>query len=120
MTRERLDLGRRSEEAAGDHLQRSGYAVVARNFRSRAGEIDLVAEKAGTLVFVEVRCRRDDRFGTAAESVTSRKRRRLCLAAELYLQRLRAEPAVVRFDVIAVEWHDGKPQIDHIESAFDC
>ena len=120
MTRARIDLGRRSEVAAEEHLERQGYAVRARNFRCRVGEIDLVVERGNTLVFVEVRCRSDDRFGTAAESVVERKRRRLCIAAEAYLQRLRADPPVVRFDVIAVEWRDGKPRIDHIESAFDC
>ncbi|MDB5852130.1 MAG: hypothetical protein JWR22_171 [Herminiimonas sp.] len=93
-------------EAAEDHalrwLQAQGLDLVERNFRCKAGEIDLILREGQTLVFVEVRQRADRRFGGAAASVTPAKQRRLLLTAQFYLQRLRSSPPC-RFDVIAIE-----------------
>lgn len=93
-------------EAAEDHalrwLQARGLDLVERNFRCKAGEIDLILREGQTLVFVEVRQRTDRRFGGAAASVTPAKQRRLLLAAQFYLQRLRTSPPC-RFDVVAID-----------------
>lgn len=93
-------------EAAEDHalrwLQARGLDLVERNFRCKAGEIDLILREGQTLVFVEVRQRADRRFGGAAASVTPAKQRRLLLAAQFYLQRLRTSPPC-RFDVVAID-----------------
>jgi len=115
-------LGDVAEARALAHLEAAGLVLVRRNYRvargpsSRGGEVDLVMrERDGTLVFVEVRRRSDDRFGGAAATVGSAKRRRLIFAATHYLRRL-AVPPPCRFDVVAV---DG----DHIEwlrAAFDA
>jgi putative endonuclease len=107
--------GERGEEAAARYLEEHGLRIVARNFRTRMGEIDLVAQDGDVLVFVEVRLREDARFGGAAASVGPAKQRRLAAAARLYLARLGREPRC-RFDVVAVE--RGEPQ--WLRGAFDA
>jgi putative endonuclease len=94
--------GDRAEDRAARFLQREGLRIVARNYRTRLGEIDLVAYEGAVLVFVEVRMRSAARFGDGAESVDSRKRRRLEAAARHFLMRLGREPAC-RFDVVSLE-----------------
>ena len=91
--------GAAAERLAGEYLMRQGLAIVARNFRTRAGEIDLVARDGGTLVFVEVRMRRSAIHGGAVESITAQKRKRLVAAANGYLAMLGREPPC-RFDAI--------------------
>ena len=101
-----------AEDLAAEFLERHGLAIVARNYRTRVGEIDLIAHDRGTLVFVEVRLRKGGAFGGALASITPAKRSRLVAAAKHYLMRLGREP-FCRFDVIAVdeggepEWHRG-------------
>ncbi|HZW75882.1 MAG TPA: YraN family protein [Caldimonas sp.] len=115
-------LGDVAEGRALAHLEAAGLVLVRRNYRvargpsSRGGEVDLIMrERDGTLVFVEVRARNDDRFGGAASSVGSAKRRRLVFAATHYLRRLVAPPPC-RFDVVAV---DGD-RIEWLRAAFDA
>lgn len=104
--------GGEAEEAASRFLARRGLEVIARNYRTRQGEIDLVARDGATLVFVEVRMRSASgaRYGGAAGSVDFRKRRRIEAAARHFLARLAREPAC-RFDVVTldgdagIEWH---------------
>jgi putative endonuclease len=93
--------GRRAEELCAGLLQKAGLRILARNWRCRLGEIDLVAEEAGTLVFAEVRLRRNQRFGGAAESISAAKRARLVAAARLYLAGRPAAPC--RFDVLLLD-----------------
>ena len=93
--------GVRAEELCAELLRKAGLRVLARNWRCRHGEIDLVAEEGNTLVFAEVRLRQDTRFGGAAESITAAKRSRLIAAARLYLSR-RPE-ADCRFDVLLLD-----------------
>jgi putative endonuclease len=95
-------LGEAAEDHALHWLQARGLDLVERNFRCKAGEIDLILREGQTLVFVEVRQRADPRFGGAAASVTPAKQRRLLLAAQFYLQRLRTSPPC-RFDVVAID-----------------
>ena len=94
--------GPRAEALAADYLTRRGLAVVARNFRTRFGEIDLVAMDRDTLVFVEVRMRRSHSFGGALESITAAKRARMIAAARAYLAKIGDEPAC-RFDAILMQ-----------------
>ena len=94
--------GEEAEETAARYLARHGLEVVARNYRTRVGEIDIVAREAATLVFVEVRARTDARHGGAAASVGAAKRASLVLAARHYLLRF-AVPPPCRFDVVAIE-----------------
>jgi len=99
---ERQIAGQSGEDDALAHLRRHGLELVERNFRCKAGEIDLVMRERDTLVFVEVRSRADVRHGGAAASVTPAKQRRLLLAAQFYLQRVRGNPPC-RIDVVAID-----------------
>jgi putative endonuclease len=94
--------GAAAEALAARFLQTRGLTVVARNYRCRGGEIDLIAQDGSTLVFVEVRLRRGSAFGGAAASITAAKRRRFALAARHYLGRLGREPPC-RFDAILLD-----------------
>lgn len=96
-------------------MRRAGLRVLARNWRCRHGEIDLVAEEGRTLVFAEVRYRRDERFGGAAESVTAAKRARLVAAARLYL--MRRPDAECRFDVLLLDALEAS-RVQWIRNAF--
>jgi putative endonuclease len=90
-----------AEDSAADFLARHGLQVIARNYRTRLGEIDLIARDRHVLVFVEVRLRRNARYGGALESITARKRRRIAAAAHQYLMRFGRLPAC-RFDVVCL------------------
>ncbi|HZD52436.1 MAG TPA: YraN family protein [Woeseiaceae bacterium] len=96
--------GRRAEELALRHLESQGLALVAKNFRCRLGEIDLVMRMSRSLVFVEVRSRASSRFASPLESVDWRKQQKLIRAASYFLMMNRAfRHHAVRFDVVAVE-----------------
>lgn len=107
--------GGEAEEVAERFLVRRGLEVIARNYRTRLGEIDLVAREGGTLVFVEVRKRSSAYFGGAAGSVDARKRARIEAAARLFLARLAHEPPC-RFDVVTVE----EGRVEWIRGAFEA
>lgn len=122
MTRRRQDLGLAGEEIAARHLEAGGYRILARRYRTRLGEIDLVVRRGPLLVFVEVRTRRGGNFGTPAESVDRRKQARLFRVASLFLAKHQgpggSEP-VCRFDVVAVTMAPGvDPSVEHVVDAF--
>ena len=121
MQDDRRRLGARGEACAAAQLERRGYRIVDRNVRAGGVEIDLVARRAGLVVFVEVKTRRGRRFGTAEEAVDARKRARLVRGASAWLRSHVARPRRVRFDVIAVEARaDGGFELRHLEGAFDA
>ncbi len=121
----RAERGRHVEELALDHLSARGLCLLERNYRCRMGEIDLVMRDGPQVVFVEVRYRRDDRFGGAAASVDRDKRRRIGLTAAHYLSSHRqaaidgAAPPC-RFDVVAVSGPLASPAIAWLRSAFEA
>jgi len=94
-----MNRGAAAEALAAEFLQARGLKIVARNYRCRGGEIDLIASDGDTLIFVEVRLRSGVAFGGAVESITSAKKRRLTFAAAHYLGRLNKEPPC-RFDAV--------------------
>src|SRR3990167_4143576 len=107
--------GARAEDLCAELLRRAGLRVLERNWRCRHGEIDLIAEERGTLVFAEVRMRSGARFGGAAESITAAKRSRLIAAARLYQIGRRESPC--RFDVLLLQGA-GPERIEWIRDAF--
>lgn len=112
-------VGEAGEQAAAEFLTASGYRIIARNVRFRSGEIDLIAQDGGVLVFVEVKTRRGRRYGTPGEAVTAAKQRRLARLASLYLARLGSKPPPCRFDVVEVEpGPDGRLRCRLIQNAF--
>ena len=100
-------LGRQGEDIAAAYLGKQGYLILARNWRCPAGELDIVAREGGALVFVEVRTRRGDRFGTPEESITPTKQAKLVEVAQTYLQEHGLADENWRIDVVAVEM-DGR------------
>jgi putative endonuclease len=115
-----IRLGRRGEEAAGRYLASVGYRILERRYRTRAGEIDFIAEDGDTLVFVEVKTRSSLSFGRPAEAVDARKRARLAAAASLYLARRGSPDRSCRFDVVEVLESGGAPRrILLIRDAFE-
>jgi putative endonuclease len=111
--------GQAGEDRACRYLAERGYSVRARNFRCRTGEIDVVAEQDGVVVFVEVKERSSDGHGRGFESVTRGKRQRIVQAARLYASRFGLTEARLRFDVISIDWRDGRAHVRHDENAFD-
>lgn len=109
--------GEQAEAIALDHLRKHGLRLLERNYRCRNGEIDLIMDDSGTLVFVEVRFRSLSSFGGALESVDARKRGRIIRTASHYLSRHRgAQPT--RFDVIAIAPNQQRLDIDWVQDAF--
>ena len=111
-----LDDGLRAEQLAAAFLQRRGLTVVERNFRCRAGEIDLILRDGATLVFAEVRLRKSGAFGGAAASITAKKQHKLRIAAQYYLQTLATEPPC-RFDALLLDRLD-ENAVEWIKNAF--
>ncbi|MGE0581811.1 MAG: YraN family protein [Steroidobacteraceae bacterium] len=116
---DRMERGRGAEDRAAAYLAAQGLTILARNFRRRAGEIDLVARDGATLVIIEVRSRARRSFGGAAASVGPRKQQRLIRAAQLLLAaypQWRRLPA--RFDVVALEGDGENARLEWIRNAF--
>jgi putative endonuclease len=103
MTMQRQNLGKSGEDRAARELERRGYAILARRYRTRHGEIDIVADDRGTVVFVEVKARERGDCGSAADAVTVYKQRRLTSMAVDYLARHRLADRPCRFDVVAID-----------------
>jgi putative endonuclease len=114
-------LGLFGEDVACRHLEGLGYAILARRYRRRGGEIDIIARDGQTLVFVEVKAREDAAFGGGAEAVTRLKQRRIVQLAREYVMRHHAEDRPCRFDVVAIELRaGGEPAIEVYQNAFDA
>ena len=113
--------GQQGEQAAADYLLRSGYKILERNFRSRGGEVDIVArDRQGCIAFVEVKTRRSLAYGLPQQAVTTRKQRQISKGALSWLSRNRLHDCSARFDVIAVLLQNGaEPLLEHIINAFD-
>lgn len=121
MTRHlRQRFGDAGEAAAARHLEAAGYRIVERQFRSPRGEVDLIAEKDGLLVFVEVRTRGTSAFGSPAETVSASKQRKVIAAARDYLARRQGPARDVRFDVVSIVDHPQGPRLEHLPGAFDA
>lgn len=103
MSSYRASLGDRGEDIAAAYLEQQGYRVIARNYRCRYGEIDLILAHGAVTVFCEVKLRRSDRFGTPEDAVTPRKLQRVALAAQSYLEETDRADADWRLDVVAIE-----------------
>lgn len=111
-------IGERGEDAAADDYRRRGYRIVARNWRCRIGELDLVVESGGVLVFCEVKSRRGAALGGGYEAVTRRKQAKLRAVAEAFLQADRSRPQAIRFDVASVAFLRDRSSVEVFEEAF--
>src|SRR5262245_64523426 len=119
MTQARQILGKSGEDLAVAALERRGYAILARRYRTKYGEIDIIAREGETTVFVEVKARTTGEFGTAAEAVTRRKQLRLISMAREYLALNRLTDVPCRFDVVAVDGVGGAAVVTVYAGAFE-
>ncbi len=113
-------FGADAEEAAVRHLEKQGFRIRDRNFHSRQGELDVVAEKDDLLCFVEVRMRSNAIWGDPSQTVSFAKQRRVVQAALRYLQLHRLPDRMIRFDVISIVGRGDAAQVEHIPGAFDA
>ncbi len=112
-------LGEAAETLVAHYLQQQGFQLIDRNFRCRLGEIDLIGTHQNQLLFVEVRFKSREDYGTPASSVNGRKQKKIIRTAQFFLQHYPAfANYACRFDVIAVTLQSGEPAIEWIENAF--
>ncbi len=120
MSNERANLGLAGESLATEYLSHKSYSILHRNFRSRSGEIDIIAKDGKTLVFIEVKTRRTAKFGSPAAAVTARKQAQISRVALEYLAIKNLFDVPARFDVVTILMPRGRePIIDIITNAFD-
>jgi putative endonuclease len=113
------DLGRRGEHYAADFLAEAGYRILARNWRCQQGEIDLIVERGGEVVFVEVKTRSSEAFGHPFEAVTVAKLARLRRLAAQWCDAAQPRPARIRIDVVGViAPNRGETRVEHLEGVF--
>jgi putative endonuclease len=120
MSHARQTLGKHGEDLACRELERRGYAIVARRYRRRGGEIDIIARDGETIVFVEVKARQDRAFGGGAHAITAFKRRRIAQIARDYLVRHQRPDCRCRFDVVSIQFETGRPVVELFQNAFDA
>ena len=119
-TSTRLQIGQRAEQCASRFLTKQGLKLITANYRSRYGEIDLIMQDKDSLVFVEVRARKNLRFGSGAETIDYRKQQKIIKTAECFLQKNRRyTKSPCRIDVISIHNDIVNPKIDWIKNAIE-
>lgn len=119
MTSQRIALGKKGESVARDFLEKAGYKILVNNYRTRCGEIDIIARDRQTLVFVEVKTRRNNMYGTAFEAITYKKQRQISRVAAEYVVQNGVADSPARFDVVSVSFETSTPRIDLVQDAFE-
>ena len=111
-------LGDDGEQLALSYLEKNGLKLITRNYRQRGGEIDLIMQDTKVLIFIEVRRRQSEQFGSALESVTYQKQQRLIQTAQIYLQQNNRRYPSYRFDVIGISPINNDFKINWVKDAF--
>lgn len=119
MSKQNLNLGRAGEELAVGLLKEQGYKILLRNYRTKFGEIDIIAEDKDTICFVEVKARHENRFGLPSEAVSWSKQKRICKAALAFLKEDNLLERKARFDVVTILGLEGMPKLELIKNAFE-
>ncbi len=119
MTKERLELGRLGEGLARKKIKSFGYHFMASNYRCPLGEVDLIAKDGDTIVFIEIKTRKGRSLGYAKEAVHEKKKRQLSKVALAYLKSTGLWGSKARFDVVAIQLREGRPEIEWVKNAFD-
>jgi putative endonuclease len=114
----RQSLGKMGEDLACAELRRRGYAILERRYRTRHGEIDIIARHEAAIVFVEVKARAGSEFGGGAAAVTAWKQQRIARMATDFLARRRLFDCICRFDVVTIDFRAGSPHIEVYRDAF--
>ena len=119
MSKEKISLGNKGEELAAGFLKDSGYKILYRNYKTKVGEIDIVAKDKETICFVEVKTRSSDRFGSGSEAVLRAKQRQIAKAALVFLKENNSLDKRARFDVVSLDCSAAEPKLDLIKDAFE-
>ncbi|MHB8092544.1 MAG: YraN family protein [Syntrophales bacterium] len=119
MTFARLGVGKRGEELAAVYLAKVGYRIIERNYRCIFGEIDIVAEEGGSIVFIEVKSRRSIAYGDPQLAVGARKQKKISMVALNYIEEKHQHSRNARFDVVAVKILPAGTTIELIKNAFE-
>ena len=119
MSKERISLGNKGEELAADLLKDSGYKILYRNYKTKLGEIDIIAEDKERICFIEVKTRSSDRFGCGSEAVLKTKQRQIAKTALSFLKEKKLLDRKARFDVVSLDCSSSEPKLDLIKDAFE-
>jgi putative endonuclease len=111
--------GKKSENDAVRYLKKNGYRIIEKNYRTRLGEIDIIAKDDETIVFVEVKARRSTRYGHPKWAITPKKKRNMSMVALHYLKSTSQEKAKARFDVVTIHPQENAICIELIKNAFE-
>ena len=114
----RRQLGDAGEDLAAAALKKQGYKILERNYVCPLGEVDLIARQGKTYVFIEVKTRKNERFGAPQEAVTTTKQHKLRRLADYYVQQKRLGEVAMRFDVVAIIMGEDGHKIEVIQNAF--
>ncbi len=112
-------FGAKAEKQAVAFLKKNGYKIIEKNYRTKLGEIDIIAKERDTLVFVEVKARKTKDFGNPKSAVTPKKMKKISMVALEYIKTIAYENKPARFDVVAICYADGREQIEIIKNAFE-
>lgn len=116
---DKIEIGKGGEDLAVKLLKGKGYKIVGRNYRTRLGEVDIIAKDGETVVFVEVKTRATAAYGTAKEAVGYTKKKRFIAAAKDYIARHGLSESPARFDVVSIDVEAGRAATEHIVDAFE-
>lgn len=114
-----LTLGRSGEDLAEEFLRKNNYKVLSRNFRTKLGEIDIIAKDRSVICFIEVKTRSSEDFGSPQEAVNRRKQRQITKAALVFLKENKLMDVSARFDIVSVIRSKENPKIELIKNAFE-
>lgn len=119
MLNRQQQFGKSGENTAAEFLKKRRYKILETNYRTRQGEIDIIAKDRDTITFIEVKTRTSLHFGNPKEAVTVHKQRRISMAALQYLKVTQQSEAKARFDVVGISYHTDPPTIEIVKNAFE-
>lgn len=119
MPETKLEFGKQAEKTAAEFLKAKGYKILQCNYRTKFGEVDIIAEDKGTICFVEVKARHSDVFGEPSEAISRHKQRQISKSAICYLKENNAFGRSARFDILTLLYTKNSPEIDLIRDAFE-
>ncbi len=119
MSKDNLNLGILAEDKAEKFLKASGYRILQRNYKTKLGEVDIIAKDKDTLCFVEVKCRLSDRFGSGLDAVSRLKQKQISKAALSFLKERNLLDKKARFDVVSLDSSGSEEKITLIKNAFE-
>lgn len=114
-----MDLGLLGEVLALDFLKQNGFKIIKRNYRTRFGEVDIIARDKDTFCFIEVKARKNNKFGLPQEAVSLNKQRHIARAAIWFLKENKLTERKARFDVVSVVYREGEPEVTLLKNAFE-